>query len=111
MEEIIPNLNFSPLSMKMDTPDVVNGEIILQEFINFNQQTKRKRKESTELLINFIRNNEELIMKRIQKKNPMLNVEQVIEIAIGWDLDNVDSLINLANKKKFKEFTHLLLSY
>lgn len=94
---------------------IEGGDKAIKDFIKENQALKKKRKESIQYLKTFMVENRMKLIKWInltnvrEKENKTIN--DYIEIAIGWDVEDIDSLVKLAKKEKFREFIYLLTTY
>ena len=113
-ESSIPQSISSSLSDHMDTVSL-NGKNVLQRFMKYNRQKKQTIKETHDYLQFFMQANKTEIMKLVGKHNikkgTQLTFENMIEIAIGWDIEDVDTILKLAKKRKFREFTNTLFAY
>jgi len=113
MDEIIPTINL-PLSHLVDR-NMTGCETVVNDFIKQAQEEKRIRTEAINRLQVFMKDNETSIMKFVDKYNTRhqtgLRFQNILEIAIGWDVDDINSLVKLSKKRKIREFTHRLLSY
>lgn len=122
MDEIIPTIIeittiprvISPLNTHIDQVRL-EGKNILENYFAYNRKRKQYAEASQTFLRTFMIENKSEIMQCVDRRNlnkgTSLTFENMVEIALGWDLNNINSLIKLAKKRKIREFMYRLYDY
>lgn len=95
--------------------DVTGCENAVTDYIDQAQRDRGRRQELTEKLKTTMMNNKDIIVKHMDrynwKEDTTFNFDEMLQIAIDWDIDDMPSLLSLCEKKNFKEFVNVLANY
>ncbi len=95
--------------------DVTGSETAVTDYIEQAQRDREMGKELTEKLRDVMVNNKETIIKHMDhynyRKDTKFTFDNMVNIAVEWDIEDMQSLLSLCEKKNFKEFVNVLANY
>jgi hypothetical protein len=96
-------------------------ESIIKNYLNRNKKRKDIQKESHDFIRSFMQDNQSQIVIQLNKRNKVKSkkdhnfkhytINQLLEIALGWNIEDIDPLLRAAKQKKFNIFVNILFNY
>ena len=111
MDALIPVVEYQTSTRNQVESPFTETDTTVNEFLSKVKQEKTSREEANARLKPYMEENMDLIMKYVHRHHPDTTFNNVLEIAFGWDIDDIKTLIHRATKNKTSQFVRCLMAY